>query len=192
MARWFWYFLVYSFLGFCLEVLFARVTGAEKRDRKCFLLAPLCPVYGAGALTILALPPFVRSRPLLLLVCAAACATAVEYLFALFYERVAHVQFWDYRDARWHLQGRVCPAFSLCWGLLGLALTGVVQPWLSALPAPGFWLWPAALFLLCDGLITLRLLRRTRSTDVLRWYRLLPSYARRSPSMISSIFLRGK
>lgn len=192
MARWFWYFLVYSFLGFCLEVLFARVTGAEKRDRKCFLLAPLCPVYGAGALAILALPGWVKENLLLLPAGAAVCATAVEYLFALFYERVAHVRFWDYRDARWHLQGRVCPAFSLCWGLLGLALIGVVQPWLDGRPIPVLWLGPAALFLLLDGLVTLYLLRRTRSTDVLCWYRLLLPYARRSPSMISSIFLRGK
>ena len=49
----FWYFLFYSFCGFWLEVLFARATGARKRDRKCRLFLPLCPV-GAGA----ARPPF--------------------------------------------------------------------------------------------------------------------------------------
>ena len=179
MGQLFWYFVSYSFLGFCLEVLFARATGAAKRDRKCFLLAPLCPVYGVGALAILALPRAVCAHPLLLLICAALCATAVEYLFALFYERVAGVRFWDYREVRWHLQGRVCPAFSLCWGVLGVALIHVVQPVLSPLTAaiPSFWLYPAAVALALDGLTTLLLLRRTGSTDALCWYRRLSRLA---------------
>ena len=57
MARSLWYFLFYSFLGFLAEVAFARAAGAPKRDRKCFYLLPLCPVYGLGALAVLALPP---------------------------------------------------------------------------------------------------------------------------------------
>ena len=44
MAEWFWYFVLYSFVGFVLEVLFARATGNPKRDRKCHLFLPLCPV----------------------------------------------------------------------------------------------------------------------------------------------------
>ena len=46
---WFWYFVIYSFLGFCIEVVFARLTDQKKRDRKCLYLLPLCPVYGLGA-----------------------------------------------------------------------------------------------------------------------------------------------
>ena len=175
MGQMFWYFIGYSFLGFGLEVLFARVTGAEKRDRKCFLLAPLCPVYGVGALAILALPPVIQDHPLLLLVCAGLSATAVEYLFAFFYERVAGVRFWDYRNARFHLHGRVCPAFSLCWGILGVALVRVVQPVLDGLVSaiPDIWLWPAAIAILLDGITTLLLLRRTGTPDSLCWYRRL-------------------
>ena len=40
MARWLWYFYWYSFLGFLLEVAFARISGHPKRDRKCLLLLP--------------------------------------------------------------------------------------------------------------------------------------------------------
>ena len=50
---WMWYFSIYSFFGFLLEVAFARAIGHPKRDRKCFLLLPMCPVYGLGALLIL-------------------------------------------------------------------------------------------------------------------------------------------
>ena len=54
--RWLWYFIIYSFCGFLLEVAFARAIRHPKRDRKCLLLLPLCPVYGLGMLAVLALP----------------------------------------------------------------------------------------------------------------------------------------
>ena len=60
MARWLWIFWIYSFLGYGLEKLFAAVTHAPNQGRKCFLLLPLCPVYGLGMLAVLALPPVCR------------------------------------------------------------------------------------------------------------------------------------
>ena len=43
---WFWLFLLYSFAGYGLEKLFAAATASPQQVRKCFLLLPLCPVYG--------------------------------------------------------------------------------------------------------------------------------------------------
>ena len=43
---WLWLFCLYSFLGYLLEKIFAAVTGSRHQVRKCFLLLPLCPVYG--------------------------------------------------------------------------------------------------------------------------------------------------
>ena len=65
MAAWFWYFVLYSFLGFLVEVVFARITHNPKRDRKCLYFLPLCPVYGLGVLLMLALPAarFQTGRP---------------------------------------------------------------------------------------------------------------------------------
>ena len=60
---WFWYFFIYSFLGFLLEVVYVRIRGEAKRDRKCRLILPVCPVYGLGALAILLLPEVVRQQP---------------------------------------------------------------------------------------------------------------------------------
>ena len=67
-----WIFLTYSFFGFVLEVVYARLTRSEKPDRKCLLVLPLCPVYGLAALGILALPKAVEAVPLLLFLRGAA------------------------------------------------------------------------------------------------------------------------
>ena len=63
MSLWLWTFWTYSFLGYLLERGYAIATHADRQARKCFLLLPMCPVYGLGALAVLALPPSLRSGP---------------------------------------------------------------------------------------------------------------------------------
>ena len=47
-----WYWFAYSFLGYCLEKLFAAATRSSHRLRRCFVFLPLCPVYGFAMVTI--------------------------------------------------------------------------------------------------------------------------------------------
>lgn len=168
----FWYFMIYSFLGFLLEVGFARLIRAEKRDRKCFTLLPLCPVYGLGALAILLLPARVRASGPLLILLGGLAATGAEYLVAVFYEKALGVAFWDYSHMRFNIRGRVCPVFSLFWGLLAALLVQRVHPAVAAMtahiPPP---LAPSVMLLLAaDSVYSAVLLRRTGNTDSLRWY----------------------
>ena len=168
-----WNFYCYSFLGFVLEVLYARGTHAKKQDRKCLFLLPLCPVYGLGATAILLLPPFILSRPLLLFPASALIASGVEYLTALFYEKVWKTSFWNYSDLKGNVQGRVCLPFSLVWGFLGLFLVYGIQPFLDRLIAliPDFFALPALILFLLDTWVTGHVLRTAGTTDALAWYR---------------------
>ena len=43
---WFWLVIFYSFGGYLLEKGYAAAVRSPHRVRKCFLLLPLCPVYG--------------------------------------------------------------------------------------------------------------------------------------------------
>ena len=159
--------------GFILEVLFARATHAAKQDRKCFLLLPLCPVYGLGALGILAAASLLHRDPLLMALAGGGVATAAEYLMGLFYERVLGVAFWDYSHLPMNVGGKVCLPFTLIWSVLALGLVYAVHPWISVLTAriPAV-LTPAVLiFTLTDGLISLYLLKTTGHTDSLKWYK---------------------
>lgn len=171
MARWLWYFYWYSFLGFLLEVAFARISGHPKRDRKCLLLLPLCPVYGLGACLILWLAPMAQG-PLRLALAGGLAATGAELAMGAFYRFALGVEFWDYAGMPGSLGGLVCPVFSLCWAALSLALVYVVHPSVAGLAAliPS-WLGPPALIVLAsDMLVSCAALRRTGSTEVLRWY----------------------
>ena len=180
MEELFWFFLLYSFLGFVLEVVFARLIRSDKPDRKCHLLLPVCPVYGVGAVAILLLPRWVKASPVLLYVAGAALATLCEWSLSHFYEKAAGAAFWDYRALPLNLGGRVCLPFSLTWGLLALPLVHLVQPWAQSWvrAIPGWLAFPAAALYGVDALVSLHLLR-TRGTEGLRWYKgFIPSAVR--------------
>jgi len=122
-----WYFWIYSFLGYLLEKLFARLTRAVQQGRKCFLLLPLCPVYGLGMLAVLALPLRMRTG-MWLAVWGGLAATAVEYAVHLVYDRLLGVRFWDYSGTFGNLCGRVCLPFSVAWGVLTALAVRCLQP----------------------------------------------------------------
>ena len=168
--NWFWYFVVYSFLGFVLEVAFAWTTGGEP-DRKCMLL-PLCPVYGLGACGILALAGPTGGGWLGVLVSGILAATAVEYVMAVWYEQCLGVSFWDYRGLPGNFQGRICLLFSAAWGVLSLGLVYWVHPWVEQwVPAiPGPVSLSAAVLVGTDFVVSSVMMRRTRDWACLRWY----------------------
>lgn len=168
MSRWFVCFLVYSFLGYGLEKLHARSFRTPRQVRKCFLLLPLCPVYGLAMAALLALAPEGAGGLPLVLLGSAVC-TGVEYLVHLFYDKALGVWFWDYRLMRGHAGGRICPQFALIWGLLSAAAVRWVQPVVEKLadavpPGALFLLW---VVLAADCVLSWSLLRRYRDTELL-------------------------
>lgn len=165
-----WLFWTYSFLGYLLEKGYAAVTASPRQARKCFFLLPLCPVYGLGALAVLALPPELTEGFWSLALWGALTATAVEYAVHLLYDRLLWVQFWDYSRVRWNIRGRVCLPFTLAWGLLTATalppLQALLVPALSAAP-PGL-TYVLLLVTTADGVISAALLRRTGDPECLR------------------------
>ena len=82
MNRLIWYILVYSFLGYLLETAYARLVRGHGGGRKCLLLLPLCPVYGAGGVVIAALcGP--AAHPLEVMAVGFGAATAFQITFAM-------------------------------------------------------------------------------------------------------------
>ena len=158
-----WTFWTYSFFGYLLERGYAAATHAERQARKCFWLLPLCPVYGLGALAVLALPPALTDGFWSLALWGGLAATAVEYAVHLAYDRLLGVRFWDYSHVRGNLRGRVCLPFPLAWSLLAAAalppVQAVLEPALAAIPPAVT--YAALLVFTADAVISLRLLYLT-------------------------------
>ena len=164
-----WFFWIYSFGGYLVERAFAAATQAERRERKCFLLLPLCPVYGLGMLAVLALPESWR-QSLWLIPAGAAAATAVEYAVHWVYETFLGVEFWDYSHLPGSVGGRVCLPFTLAWGVLAALTVWYVHPLAAALAAaiPAWGTFAFLLLFSVDAVCSARFLWVTHDVEELR------------------------
>lgn len=165
-----WQFWAYSFVGFLLETIFAWATRSPRRDRRCFLMLPLCPVYGLGVLAVLSLPPSLTDTFRGLALWGGLAATVVEFAVHWLYEKVLGVCFWDYRGMFGNLQGRICLPFSVIWGLLLAAglprLHRWLLPLLERIPAAVTW-WMLVLFT-ADALLSAWVLWETGDPESIR------------------------
>lgn len=174
MAR-FWYFVLYSFGGYLLEKGFAAAVRSAHRVRKCFLLLPLCPVYGLAMLAVLALPEKLTDGFFPLALYGGIAATAVEYAVHFLYERLLGVMFWDYSSTKMDLNRRICMPFSIAWGLLSALAVRYLQPWLAlAVTLIPPWLsFVMVLLVIADSFFSARILWWKRDIDLLGWGNLL-------------------
>lgn len=169
MAVWLWLFWTYSFLGYLLERGFAAATRSPHQVRKCFLLLPMCPVYGLGVLAVLALPSVLTESFWGLALWGGLAATVVEYVVHLAYDRLLHVRFWDYSGLWGNFRGRVCPVFSVAWGLLLAAVLPPLQEFLLPLlgAVPPAVTYAMALLFTADTVASLRVLWLTGDPEAL-------------------------
>ena len=165
---WFWLVIFYSFGGYLLEKGYAAAVRSPHRVRKCFLLLPLCPVYGLAMTAVLRLAGGEESFWRLALYGGILC-TAVEYAVHFLYEKCLGVLFWDYSGTHLDLNRRICFPFGVAWGILSALAVRFVQPRLApvaAAIAPEITL-AALLLLTADSFFTVRLLRRSHNIDLL-------------------------
>ena len=162
-------FWAYSFLGFLLEKGFALITRSEQQARRCFVLLPLCPVYGLGALAVLALPARLTGTFWGMAWWGGLTATAVEYAVHLADDKLLHVRFWDYTPVWGNLRGRVCLPFSVAWGLMLAALLPPVQAWLLPLLAavPPLATYTMLVLFTADTVLSIRILQQTGDPEAL-------------------------
>ena len=134
-------FFACSFLGWCMEVTCKLVQFGRFINRG-FLLGPLCPIYGTGAVLMAYFLPLwttqVESTFLLALV---LCGT-LEYITSWLMEKLFHARWWDYSQKRFNINGRVCASNLLAFGVMGVFVVKVLKPFAFGLFAkiPTVWL----------------------------------------------------
>ena len=127
-----WLFLIYSFLGWCVEVSFVAVTSGRVVNRG-FLNGPVCPIYGVGMLGALVLLEPVSENLLLLFLLGMLLCTLVELIGGWALERAFHTRWWDYSDEPFNLGGYICLRFSIMWGLAVTFAVRLIHPLIFAM-----------------------------------------------------------
>jgi uncharacterized membrane protein len=126
------YFLIYSFLGWCLEVIYCAVSTGEIVNRG-FLNGPVCPIYGFGMLAVLAALTPLRHSGLALYLGGVLLTTAIELVGGWVLYQVYHTRWWDYSDKPFNIGGYICLEFSLLWGVGTVVVMRVIHPSIARL-----------------------------------------------------------
>ena len=122
-----WLYMIYSFIGWCGEVVVAAVKRHRFVNRGA-VSGPFCPIYGLGAAVVAVFFPELKGNPLFLFLGGMVVNTFVEYVTGRIMEMSLHKKWWDYSDQKYNLGGYVCLKTSVLWGICTVLMIYVLNP----------------------------------------------------------------
>lgn len=168
IATYFLYFIIISICGWIMEVTLQLIQKHKFADRG-FLIGPYCPIYGCGGLLITVCLTGLEEHPVALFSMAILICGILEYATSYIMEKLFHARWWDYSENKYNINGRVCLETIIPFGILGLILIYLVNPFifdnLSKVPENILNIIAIAVLVLfiADNLISLKVISNVRS-----------------------------
>lgn len=130
----YFYFMVYSFGGWVVQGLYV---GAKDHRfvNTGFFHGPYVPIFGFGCLFIVYLVDRISMNPFWVFVNTFWMTSVLEYVTSWYLQKKYHRLWWDYSKHRFNIHGRVCLLNSTLYGIAGLVVTYIFQPWMRDLVA---------------------------------------------------------
>lgn len=122
------YFIIYSFIGFVVETLFALINYNVLESRKSFLYGPFCGIYGVGAVVLILTLRYFNKNNYTLFLSGCIAGSIVEYIMSFLGEVLFDARWWDYSNRFLNINGRICLLYALFWGVLSLILMKIINP----------------------------------------------------------------
>jgi cardiolipin synthase A/B len=123
----FYIFILYSIFGWIYE---STLVSFQKRTfvNRGFLIGPIIPIYGCGALAIYLALWEERSNLWIVFFAGMVLATALEFFTSLVMELIFHTRWWDYSTHPLNINGRISLFVSLFWGALSILMICIFHP----------------------------------------------------------------
>ncbi|WP_297567000.1 putative ABC transporter permease [uncultured Faecalibaculum sp.] len=130
----YFYFMVYSFGGWVVQGLYV---GAKdfRFVNTGFFHGPYVPIFGFGCLFIIYIVDRLSMNPFWVFVNTFWLTSVLEYITSWYLQKRYHRLWWDYSKHKFNIHGRVCLLNSTLYGVAGLVVTYVFQPWMEDLVA---------------------------------------------------------
>lgn len=122
-------FLIYSFVGWVLEVIYTLFTD-KKLTNRGFFIGPYCPIYGVGALLIVIFLSKFQQHPFALFILAVVICSVLEYCTSYVMEKIFKIRWWDYSNNKFNINGRICLETMIPFGVIACLLVYVINPFL--------------------------------------------------------------
>ena len=156
-----WVFLVSSFLGALIEMVYCRAMGDVWMNRSSLLYGSFSVVWGFGAVVLtVVLQRVAGKEDRSVFFAGFVVGGAYEYFCSVLSELVFGTVFWDYSEMPLNIGGRTNVLYCIFWGLLAVVWVKMIYPpmsrWIEKLPALAGKLltWVLVALLICDGLLT--------------------------------------
>ena len=122
----FFVFIIASICGWIMELIYSSIT-LHRLNIPGFLYGPWCPIYGTGAVIIIAL---CNDKNILKRIGKIFILTTVlEYIVSVLLEMIVGIKWWDYSNEILNIKGRVSLLYSTYWVVIGLAILKYLNPW---------------------------------------------------------------
>jgi len=134
-----WVFLISSFLGAMIEMVYCRAMGDIWMNRSSVLYGVFSFVWGFGAVLLTIVLQKTAHKPdRHVFLVGAVVGGVYEYLCSVFTEIAFGTVFWDYSEMPMNIGGRTNLVFCVFWGLLAVLWIKVLYPpmerWIEKLP----------------------------------------------------------
>lgn len=162
-----WVFLISSFLGALIEMVYCRAMGDIWMNRSSLLYGTFSVVWGFGAVVLtVVLQKLAGKEDRKVFLAGFFVGGVYEYLCSVFTELVFGTVFWDYSKMPLNIGGRTNLLYCVFWGILAVVWIKVLYPPMERSiekipPLPGKVLtWVIVFAMLCNGLLTAAAMNR--------------------------------
>lgn len=123
-------FIIYSFLGWVIETILCSFQE-KKLVNRGFLIGPICPIYGFGAVFISMFLTIYKKDWVVVFCLATILAGILEYFTSWAMEKIFHARWWDYSNNKFNINGRICLETMVPFGILGLTIIYILNPFFT-------------------------------------------------------------
>lgn len=127
LIKYFLLFIIYSFIGWTMEMLITAIENKKIIDRG-FLIGPYCPIYGVGGTLMTVFLTRFQNNILLLFFMAIIVCGLLEYFTSYIMEKLFKARWWDYSNKKINLHGRICADTLIPFGVLGTFIICIANP----------------------------------------------------------------
>lgn len=115
----FWTFIIGSFLGYIVEIIWCFLKTKHYQNRKGLLHCPIIPIYGiASFLIALSINLLNISQKFQIFLLGFLISSCVEYISSVIQEKAFGTISWDYSNYPLNLNGRINLIYSILFGLI--------------------------------------------------------------------------
>ena len=128
LSKVFLMFLIYSIIGYIVEVTSVSLLEKKLVLNRGFLIGPYIPIFGVGAVLMTNLLTRYENDIIVLFIMSTIICTSLEYITSVVMEKIFKLRWWDYSDKSFNINGRVCLSTGILFGLGGVLVIKIINP----------------------------------------------------------------